>query len=234
MIRYCLHDICIEAHKGDQLVIYGMNGGGKTTIIKKIINLPVRSNALQNSVMQHICCCSSDRLTHKKWIAYIYQLGIESVMYKPITTLSSGQKKRLVFIDILLSKKQTWLLDEPYHFIDHEAKTFMVNKMGEHINSNGIIIYTLNDWKKTENKSIGLNGFEPLTFRLSSEHSKPLSYRPCLRIKKWSHLLCLIRQPKRILRFLPILSETSEFKGNFLLCILGFKKILTVGQSYPW
>ena len=55
--------------------------------------------------------------------------------------------------------------------------------MSEHVNSNGTIIYTLNDWKLAENKSIGLNGFEPLTFRLSSEHSKPLSYRPCIRIR---------------------------------------------------
>jgi ABC-type transport system involved in cytochrome c biogenesis ATPase subunit len=179
-----MHDVCIEANKGDQVVIYGMNGGGKTTILNKILNATVRSNALQISVMQHICRDSRDRLMYKKWITYIYQLGIESVINKPITTLSSGQKKRLIFIEMLLAKRQIWLLDEPYNFIDNEAKTFIVNKMSEPANSNGIIIYTLNDWKSPENISIGLNGFEPLTFRLSSEHSKPLSYRPCIRIKK--------------------------------------------------
>ena len=178
-----MHEKCIEAHKGDQLVIYGMNGGGKTTTINNITNVTVRINALQRTVMQHICSGSSDRLTYKKWITYIYQLGIEAVMNKPITTLSSGQRKRLIFVEMLLAKRQIWLLDEPYNFIDNEASTFIVNKMSEHVNSNGTIIYTLNDWKRAENKSIGLNGFEPLTFRLSSEHSKPLSYRPCLRIK---------------------------------------------------
>ena len=75
----------------------------------------------------------------------MYQLGIESLIHKKVTTLSSGQFKRIQFIDMILSKQNIWLIDEPFNFIDHDAKSFILGKISEHINSYGIIIFTLNE-----------------------------------------------------------------------------------------
>lgn len=150
--------INITINKNEQLCIYGMNGSGKTMFIKNIIKKKKQNVDINKRNMKEI-------------IKYSYQLGIEQNLNKKIELLSSGQKKKLIFIDLIVKKKNIWILDEPENFIDQFTIEWTKKKLVEHLNSNGIIIISKNKWIHKKTKKIGLSGFEPLTFRLSSEHS---------------------------------------------------------------
>lgn len=153
-----IEHINMTIYKNEQLCIYGMNGSGKTILIRKIIGEIEKRQKIK-------------KIDKKEIIKYAYQLGMERDLEKNTQNLSSGQKKKLIFIHLIKSKKKIWLLDEPDNFIDGLTIEWTNRKIIEHLNTNGIIIITRNKWKNEETKNIGLSGFEPLTFRLSSEHS---------------------------------------------------------------
>lgn len=152
--------INLTIKKNEQLCIYGMNGSGKTMLIKKLIKNK------DTNTYRYI-----QKKELKEIIKYAYQLGIEQQINKKNELLSSGQKKKLILIKLIIKKKNVWLLDEPENFIDQLTIEWTKKKMIEHLNTNGIIIITKNKWANKQIQKIGLSGFEPLTFRLSSEHS---------------------------------------------------------------
>ena len=58
--------------------------------------------------------------------------------------ISASQNKKINF---LIKNKKTWILDEPYSDLDFYNYIYMKTILKEHINKNGIIIYTLNKMK---------------------------------------------------------------------------------------
>lgn len=159
--------INLTIKKNEQLLIYGMNGSGKTMIINEIIKKNVKyEKKKENQTIMDIWKNEMDIKRTKIMIKYAYQLGLENNIKKHIKTWSTGQKKKLYFIYLIIKKKNTWLLDEPENFIDKYTIEFVKKKVIEHLNSNGMIIITKNKWTKNEQiKKIGLSGFEPLTFQ---------------------------------------------------------------------
>ena len=161
--------INLTIKKNEQLLIYGMNGSGKTMIINEIIKKKknvIYEKKKENKTIMDIWKNEMDIKRTKIMIKYAYQLGLENNIKKNIKTWSTGQKKKLSFIYLIIKKKHIWLLDEPENFIDKYTIEFVKKKVIEHLNSNGMIIITKNKWTKNEQiKKIGLSGFEPLTFQ---------------------------------------------------------------------
>jgi ABC-type transport system involved in cytochrome c biogenesis ATPase subunit len=66
MLIHVFKNVCIEANIGEQLIIYGMNGSGKTTVLRNITHFNITyiqnvissvhlvHNARNTTVMQHI------------------------------------------------------------------------------------------------------------------------------------------------------------------------------------
>ena len=161
--------INLTIKKNEQLLIYGMNGSGKTMIINEIIKKKknvIYEKKKENKTIMEIWNNEMDIKRTKIMIKYAYQLGLENNIKKNIKTWSTGQKKKLYFIYLIIKKKHIWLLDEPENFIDKYTIEFVKKKVIEHLNSNGMIIITKNKWTKNQQiKKIGLSGFEPLTFQ---------------------------------------------------------------------
>jgi ABC-type transport system involved in cytochrome c biogenesis ATPase subunit len=142
-----------------------MNGSGKTTLLQKNYNI-IQKHI--NTIYSHIK--KMEKKKQKQAIINIYKLGIENIIYEKMENLSSGQKKKVLFNDLLINKQKIWIMDEPENFLDNITIEWIKKKSIEHINTNGMILITKKSIINTNN-NIGLNGFEPLTFRLSSEHS---------------------------------------------------------------
>ena len=81
--------INLTIKKNEQLCIYGMNGSGKTMLIKKLVKKKKRENQIINT-------------DFKDMIKYAYQLGIEKHINKKRNILSSGQKKKLIFMKLIM------------------------------------------------------------------------------------------------------------------------------------
>lgn len=64
-------------------------------------------------------------------------------IFRPIYTLSSGQKRIISMISIIEKRERLWLLDEPFCGLDNNAKENIIRFMVKHISiNNGSIIMT--------------------------------------------------------------------------------------------
>jgi ABC-type transport system involved in cytochrome c biogenesis ATPase subunit len=177
---------CIQKNKC--LHIHGMNGSGKTTLLKIISNIITTFNGyilfdnkhvinkthtsnsinLQSSLLHNLhnirTMHDTNHMFLKNAIYTLYQFGMEEFINKKLHVLSSGKRKLFMCIPLMLNMNNIWLFDEPTTMLDLNSIYYFKKKIVEHLNSNGICIYT-------SNENIDLSGLEPLTLRLSSECS---------------------------------------------------------------
>ena len=69
-------------------------------------------------------------------------LGIEKYFNTKVMHLSSGETKKLELIRLILEKKKLWILDEPYNHLDNLSIDILNQTFIDHINNNGMIIFT--------------------------------------------------------------------------------------------
>ena len=55
--------------------------------------------------------------------------------------LSSGEKKKLELIRLILEQKKLWILDEPFNHLDSLSIEILNQTFLEHINNDGMILF---------------------------------------------------------------------------------------------
>jgi len=123
-----LSDISFSANHGVN-VIMGPNGSGKTTLLRAIIGMVKYSGEIRvsGSVSFVPAEFSSPQMNvidvllsgNKKadYLYFVRELGIEELLYREFSTLSSGQKK-LVLIAKALAEGENVVMDEPLSNLD--------------------------------------------------------------------------------------------------------------------
>ncbi len=67
---------------------------------------------------------------------------IKNKQHIPCHALSAGQKQRVALAKLKLIPKPLWVLDEPLTSLDKDIVVKLVSLMQNHLNSNGLIIFT--------------------------------------------------------------------------------------------
>lgn len=172
----------------NSLEIKGFNGSGKTTLLKDVIkkNYGITTLLVNNLLLNNITVVETviDILIRYKEIKtsiyYInnclYTIGMNSsIFYRYYYTLSTGQKKKVVFVLLLTENNFIWYIDEPQNYLDKLTIYFFLKKVSEHLNRGGIVLIAkTNNVEMAYNQyrsTISLSRFELLTTRLSSECS---------------------------------------------------------------
>lgn len=132
-------DISYGIHEGDKIGIIGINGTGKTTLLKIIAGLEeadggqvVKQNGLQITYLpQNPEFPEGEVVLHyvmkdKEYEAknMLNKLGIYD-HDAPIRILSGGQKKRVALAKALLHPADVLILDEPTNHLDNEMVTWL-------------------------------------------------------------------------------------------------------------
>lgn len=119
--------------KGDRIILTGPNGSGKTTLLRYIAGLlPVGSGQIRVSpttkiayLDQEVALLPMER-TPLEYFGEKFGLSEEDVrrelhgmtLDRPFSTLSVGQRKRLMLFSLILEKPNVLLLDEPTNHLD--------------------------------------------------------------------------------------------------------------------
>lgn len=156
-------DVSYGIHNGDKIGIIGINGTGKTTLLRIIAGTEepdegqvIRQNGIKISVLTQ----SQDFGKHATVLSYVMagrrqdQWSVESEaktilnslgftdFEEEIDHLSGGQKKRVALARTLLDSSDVLILDEPTNHLDQE----MVNWLEDYLKKyKGILIMVTHD-----------------------------------------------------------------------------------------
>ena len=156
--RKIFEDINFSLKNGEILVISGTNGSGKTTLLRAISGLnssflgEININQKDIFLLGHNIGIKPNLTVGEDlefWSNFynkehdsetLKNLNIESKIHLLCRYLSQGQKQKLALTRLFCAKKRIWLLDEPFSFLDEETCNFLLKKIKNHCENDGITI----------------------------------------------------------------------------------------------
>ena len=84
---------------------------------------------------------SSSKLNNEEIFELLNKLNIEKYYKTKVMYLSSGERKKLELIRLILEQKKLWVLDEPFNHLDDLSIEILNQTFLDHINNDGMILF---------------------------------------------------------------------------------------------
>ena len=84
---------------------------------------------------------SSSKLDNEEIFELLNKLNIEKYYKTKVMYLSSGERKKLELIRLILEQKKLWILDEPYNHLDDLSIEILNQTFLDHVNNDGMILF---------------------------------------------------------------------------------------------
>lgn len=84
---------------------------------------------------------SSSKLNNDEIFKLLKKLNIEQYYKTRVMLLSSGERKKLELLRLILEQKKLWVLDEPFNHLDDLSIEILNQTFLDHINSDGMILF---------------------------------------------------------------------------------------------
>ena len=84
---------------------------------------------------------SSSKLNNEEISELLKKLDIEKYYKTKVMYLSSGERKKLELLRLILEQKKLWILDEPFNHLDALSIQILNQTFLDHINKDGMIIF---------------------------------------------------------------------------------------------
>jgi heme exporter protein A len=84
---------------------------------------------------------SSSKLNNEEIFKLLKKLDIEKYYKTKVMNLSSGEKKKLELLRLILEQKKLWVLDEPFNHLDDISIEILNQTFLDHVNNDGMILF---------------------------------------------------------------------------------------------
>ena len=84
---------------------------------------------------------SSSKLNNEEIFELLNKLNIEKYYKTKVMYLSSGERKKLELIRLILEQKKLWILDEPFNHLDDLSIEILNQTFLDHANNDGMILF---------------------------------------------------------------------------------------------
>ena len=84
---------------------------------------------------------SSSKMNKDEIFKLLKKLEIEKYYNTKVMYLSSGERKKLELLRLILEQKQLWVLDEPFNHLDDLSIEILSQTFLDHVNNNGLILF---------------------------------------------------------------------------------------------
>ena len=84
---------------------------------------------------------SSSKLNNDEIFKLLKKLDIEQYYKTKVMLLSSGERKKLELLRLILEQKKLWVLDEPFNHLDDLSIEILNQTFLDHINNDGMILF---------------------------------------------------------------------------------------------
>ena len=161
---WVLRDVCGELPAGGGVLrLAGPNGAGKTTLLKLVLGLlaPTAGRVegaarrclaavfAEDRLIEHLSAIGNVRLTSRRPVtnaaigAELAALGLDPAAGPaPVSSLSSGQRRRVALARALLADAELVGLDEPFTGIDADALPQVLGHVRERTRGRDVVLVT--------------------------------------------------------------------------------------------
>jgi ABC-type transport system involved in cytochrome c biogenesis ATPase subunit len=84
---------------------------------------------------------SSSKLNSDEIFKLLKKLDIEKYYKTKAMYLSSGERKKLELLRLILEQKKLWILDEPFNHLDDLSIEILNQTFLDHLNNDGMILF---------------------------------------------------------------------------------------------
>ena len=84
---------------------------------------------------------SSSKLNNEEIFELLRKLNIEQYYKTKVMYLSSGERKKLELLRLIIEQKKLWVLDEPFNHLDDLSIDIINQTFLDHINNDGMILF---------------------------------------------------------------------------------------------
>ena len=84
---------------------------------------------------------SSSKLNNEEIFELLKKLNIEKYYKTKVMYLSSGERKKLELIRLILEQKKLWVFDEPFNHLDDLSIEILNQTFLDHVNNDGMILF---------------------------------------------------------------------------------------------
>ena len=82
------------------------------------------------------------KLNNEEIFGLLKKLHIEKYYTTKVMYLSSGVKKKLELLRLIVEQKKLWVMDEPFNHLDNLSIEILTQTFLDHVNNNGMILFT--------------------------------------------------------------------------------------------
>src|SRR3954468_10462314 len=147
-------DLSVTVHGGDRLGVVGLNGTGKSTLLRVMAGVAAsepesgtvrRGRGVRIGFLEQrpeLPAGSGQDAVGPGWeaAAVLDRVGMGDLAGSPTATLSGGQAKRVALARVLVAESDLLILDEPTNHPDIDAIAWLEDRLAEH--RGGLVLVT--------------------------------------------------------------------------------------------